>query len=227
MTAPAQVDRIGPGLWSWARRHPEWHPGTFGAEVVSFMAEGERETLLIDPLLEAEDPAWDLIAAAAPGPLRILVTIPYHVRSAEPIRNRFAAQREVTIHGHPAAAKRLTSTASFEPFTAGDELPAGIRAHPIGSPRRFETPLLVPGHDALIFGDAIAGTGAGPRIWSERPIDRRVARFYSERFVPTLLPLLDLSFERLLLTHGPSVLREGRMGLREAIEAPPWYHRPG
>lgn len=226
MKAPAQVDRIGPGLWSWARRHPEWHPGAFGAEVVSFMAAGERETILIDPLLDAEDPAWDLIATAA-GPVRILITIPYHVRSAESIRDRFGGEREVTIHGHPAVAKRLASTAGFEPFAAGDRLPAGISAHAIGSPRRYETPLLIPGHDALVFGDAVAGTDAGPRIWSERRIDERVARFYAERFAPTLLPLLDLDFGRLLLTHGPSVLRDGKAGLREAIEAPPWFHRPG
>ena len=43
--------------------------------------------------------------------------------------------------------------------------------------------------------------------------------------MPTLLPLLDLDFDRLLLTHGPSVLSDGKAGLREAIDAPVWYHR--
>lgn len=227
MAVTEQADRIAPELWSWARRHPEWHPGDFGAEVVAFMAATDRETLLIDPLLTDEDPVWELIAGTGrTGPIRVLITIPYHARSAEPIRDRFGGEREVTIHGHPAVAKRLRSSAGFEPFRPGDELPAGVSAHPVGNPRRFETPLLIPSHSALVFGDAIVGTDAGPRIWSAEKVDERVRRFYANRFVPALMPLLDLDFDRLLLTHGPSVLAGGRAGLREAIEAPVWYHRP-
>jgi hypothetical protein len=131
----------------------------------------------------------------------------------------------VTIHGHPAVAKRLASGAGFEPFRPGDELPGGVSAHPIGKPRRYETPLLIPSHDALVFADAVVGTDEGPRIWSGEKVDERVARFYAERFVPTLMPLLDLDWSRLLFTHGPSVLADGKAGLREAIAAPVWYHR--
>lgn len=219
-------EEIAPGLWSWSRRHPEWHPGEFGAEVVSFAARVGDETLLIDPLLgDADDPIWELIAATGPGPIRVLVTIPYHVRSSEAVRDRLVDAREVTIHGHPAVAKRLRSRRGFAPFKPGDELPAGVSAHPIGRPRRFETPLLIPAHRALVFGDAIVGTGAGPRIWSGEKVDERVRRFYAERFVPTLMPLLDLDFDRLLFTHGPSILAGGKQGLREAIAAPVWYHR--
>ncbi len=219
-------DQLAPGLHRWARRHPEWHPGEFGAEVVSFAAAAGAETLLIDPLLDgADDPAWELIAASGPGPLRILITITYHVRSAEPIRDRFGGEREVTIHGHPAVGKRLASARGFEPFVAGDELPGGVSAEPIGKPRRFETPLLIPSQRALAFGDAVVGTPDGPRVWAQERIDDRVRRFYAERFVPTLRPLLDLDFDRLLLTHGPAVLGGGREALRSALAAPPWYHR--
>lgn len=226
MSGGDRAEQIAPGLWSWARRHPEWHPGEFGAEVVSFMAGAGDETLLIDPLLVGgDDPAWELIAASGPGPIRVLVTIPYHVRSSEPVRDRFAGEREVTIHGHPAVAKRLRSGRGFAPFKPGDELPAGVGAHPIGKPRRYETPLLIPSHRALVFADAVVGTGAGPRIWSGEKVDERVRRFYAERFVPTLMPLLDLDFDRLLFTHGPSIPAGGRQGLREAIDAPVWYHR--
>jgi len=226
MATGEATEEIAPGLWRWARRHPEWHPGEFGAEVVSFMACAGDEALLIDPLLGADDdPAWELIAASAPGPIRVLITITYHVRSAAAVRDRFAGGREVTIHGHPAVAKRLDSTSGFEPFAPGDELPAGVSAHPIGNPRRYETPLLIPSQRALVFADAVVGTDAGPRIWSGEPVDERVRRFYAERFAPTLVPLLDLDFDRLLLTHGRSILAGGKEGLREAIEAPVWYHR--
>jgi hypothetical protein len=190
------------------------------------MAAAPGDVLLIDPLLAGDDdPVWDLIARTD-GPIRILITITYHVRSAEAVRDRLGGQREVTIHGHPAVAKRLSSTAGFEPFSPGDELPAGVSAHPIGKPRRYETPLLLPTHDALVFADAVVGTDEGPRIWSGEKVDDRVRRFYAEKFVPTLLPLLELDFDRLLFTHGPSIVGGGKDGLREAIEAPVWYHRP-
>ena len=172
-------DELAPGLWSWARRHPEWHPGEFGAEVVSFLArggEGDGETLLIDPLLGGgEDPAWELIEAQAGERIRVLITITYHVRSAESVRDRFGDRVPVTIHGHEAVAKRLASTAGFEAFAAGDRLPAGVTAHPVGRPRRFETPLLLPSQRALVFGDALVGTADGPRIWAQERIDERVA----------------------------------------------------
>jgi len=44
--------------------------------------------------------------------------------------------------------------------------------------------------------------------------------------VPTLEPLLELDFDRLLLTHGPSLMEGGRAALEEALRRPPWYH-PG
>jgi hypothetical protein len=223
---PAPATQLAPGLWSWARRHPEWHPGEFGSEVVCFLAAGE-EALLIDPLLEGpEDPAWQLIDAELGKALRILISIPYHVRSAEDVRERYRDRATVSIHGHRACARKLGSTEAFEPFAPGDSLPGGVTAHRIGKPVRFETPLHLPSHDALVFGDAIAGTEDGPRIWSGERVGERVSRFYSERFVPSVEPLLDLDFDRLLLAHGPSVMDGGKRALRDALEAPPWYHRP-
>jgi glyoxylase-like metal-dependent hydrolase (beta-lactamase superfamily II) len=223
-------DELAAGLWSWARRHPEWHPGEFGAEVVSFLARGGEdgaEALLIDPLLAGDDdPAWRLIEAQAGERIRVLITITYHVRSAERVRDRFGSSVPVTIHGHEAVAKRLSSTAGFEAFAAGDRLPAGVTAHPIGRPRRLETPLLLPAQRALVFGDALVGTADGPRIWAQERIDERVLRFNRERFGPSLEPLLELDFDRLLMTHGPSLTTDGKAGLKAAIDSPPWYHRP-
>ena len=220
-------NELAPGLWSWARRHPEWHPGEFGAEVVCFMAQAGEETVLVDPLLDdADDPAWETISAAAGERIRVFITIGYHVRSSEPVRDRFGSDVPVTIHGHKAISKRLDSQKGFEPFAAGDVLPAGVSAHAIGRPRRYETPLLLSSHAALVFGDAVVGTKDGPRIWAQEKIDERILAFNRDRFGPSLEPLLDLDFDRLLMTHGPSVLAGGRAALREAIDSPPWYHRP-
>jgi len=226
---PAPI-AIGDGLWRWSSRHPEWHPGEFGAEVVCFAARTPDALLLLDPLLP-EDPSAVLTLldaeAAAAGSVAILITIPYHVRSAEPLWERYRADHQVSLHGHPAVLKRLSaSAADFHPIEPGRALPGGAIPHAIGRPRRYEYPLHIPSHDALLFGDAVVGVGDRLRVWSNRRIDEDVLRFYRERFNPTLEPLVAIGAERMLMTHGSSVLERGTEALREALAAPPWYHRP-
>ena len=139
------------------------------------------------------------------------------VERAEPLSERYGA----TIHGHPAVAKRL-KRAGLEPIDG--ELPGGARAFPIGKPRRHETPIHLPSHKALAFGDAIVTTPEGElRLWHVDPVDAARTRWYRERFVPTLQPLRELGLERILVTHGEPVLNDGARALRAALEAPPWY----
>jgi hypothetical protein len=123
-------------------------------------------------------------------------------------------------------AKRLPGGAPFRGVAAGEALPHGISAHAIGSPRRQELPMHLPGHRALAFGDALVGTEGGLRVWLQAPVTEKRLDWYRRRLVPTLEPLLDLDVERVLVTHGSSVLQGGRRALREALDAPPWYHRP-
>jgi hypothetical protein len=220
-------DELAPGLWSWARRHEEWHPGEFGAEVVSFMARAGDETLLLDPLLDGpDDPAWETIDAAVGDSVRVLISVPYHVRSSEPARERYAGEVAFSIHGHPACAERMESTEAFEAFAAGDTLPGDVTPHRIGKPVRHETPLHLPSHDAILFGDAVVGTDDGARVWSDQDeVTEKLRRFYAERFNPTLQPLAALEPEMLLMTHGPSFLSGGKAELERALERDPWHHR--
>jgi hypothetical protein len=225
---PHAPEQLADGLWRWTARHPEWHPGEFGSEVASFALKAGHETVLVDPLLPPEpDAVLDLIERELGERLAILITIPYHVRSSEEIRHRFRGQVETTIWGHRACRKRLTEDAGFREFEPGDELPAGAAAYRIGKPRRHETPLLLPSHKALVFGDAVAEVDGALRVWAGERVDTRVARFYRERFNPTLEPLLELDFERVLVTHGQPVLANGRKRLEQALAAEPWYRLPG
>ena len=216
------MEKLTAGLWRWTARHPEWHPGDFGAEVVSFAADaGDGTLLLIDPLLPSEpDEALEELDKVAAGAERvaILISIPYHVRSAEELRKRYKA----TIHGHRAAAKRLSSKAGFHEIETGAELPGGVTAYAIGKPRRHETPLHLPSHGALVFGDAVAEYDGKLRVWADGRIDAKAKRFYKERFNPTLEPLLDLDFDAVLVTHGAPVMTNGKEALRKALEAEPW-----
>ena len=104
-------------------------------------------------------------------------------------------------------------------------LPGGVTAHTIGKPRRYETPLHLPSHGALVFGDAVAESGGRLVVWSSEKIDAKVERFYRERFNPTLEPLLELDFDAVLATHGQPLMSGGKRALRKALEAKPWYHR--
>jgi hypothetical protein len=220
------VEEIAKGLWRWTARHPEWHPGEFGAEVASFAAgAGDDTLLLIDPLLPP-DPSSVLavLDGRVQSRVAILVSIPYHVRSAEELLNRYGKDAETTIHGHKAAAKRLENKGAFREIDPGRPLPGGVTAHTIGKPRRFETPLHIPSHEALVFGDAVVEVDGALRIWATDKVDAKVRRFYRERFNPTLEPLLELSFDAVLVTHGQPLLDGGREALRVALKAEPWYH---
>jgi hypothetical protein len=214
--------QLAEGLWRWTARHPAWHPGAFGREVASFVMRADDALLLVDPLV-TDDGAGsvldllDELAAEAPA-VAILVTIPYHARSAEQLAERLDA----TIHGHPATTKRFTDVSRFTENAA----PAGVTAHAIGRPRRYERPVHLPSHRALAFGDAIVETGGELRMWvQDKPDARRVA-WYRDVFAPTVRPLLDLGVDRVLVTHGEPILHDGRTALEAALDAEPWYH-PG
>ncbi len=216
------------GLWRWTARHPEWHPGGFGDEVASFAVEALEGTVLIDPLLPADDEdVASVLDGLAAERVRILITIPYHVRSAEQLRDRWRGSRDVTIHGDERVARRLRDPAGFEPLRPGDRLPGGIRAHQIGRPRRAEMPLELPSHRALAFGDAVVEAGGSLHVW-DSPLDTdRRRRWWDERLLPTLRALVDLPVERILVTHGEPVMDRGREALAAALDRPPWQPARG
>jgi len=60
------------------------------------------------------------------------------------------------------------------------------------------------------------------RVWPRhREIDRR-RTWYKQRFLPTLAALTGLGVERLLVTHGEPVLRDGARELAASLARPPW-----
>ena len=220
----AEPKKLARGLWRWTERHPEWHPGEFGKEVACFAVDARDDTLLIDPLLPDDSgPVFGLVDDILGDRLVLLVTVPYHVRSAEEIWRRYRGQAETTIHGHAAAAKRLSDTSGFREIDPDAELPGGVTAHRIGKPRRQEMPLHLPSHRALVFGDAVVEVDGSLRVWADRKIDQNVERFYRERFNPTLQPLLELDFQRVLVTHGQPVMKDGQDELRATLRRKPWH----
>jgi hypothetical protein len=222
------LSQIASGIHRWSTRHPEWKPrNIWGEDVASFALVTDGVLSLVDPLLppagsdERERTEEDLDALVDQASrAEILITIPFHARSTVEILERYANRLPVEVWGHPGVKRRLNKSVPLKAIEPGGRAGAVAQAQRIGSPVRQETPLFFPDHRALVFGDAVIGIEGKLRVW--QAVNREQERWYRERFIPSLRPLLDLDVERVLPTHGPPVLEGGRRRLAEALEAGPW-----
>ncbi len=78
----------------------------------------------------------------------------------------------------------------------------------------------------MAFGDRVVGVDGGLRVWLDREITEARREWFRRTGAPALQHLLEVDFERVLVTHGEPVLRNGRDALAEALSGEPWYHRP-
>jgi hypothetical protein len=206
---------IAPGLWRFTVNR-NGIPPTMSAYVLRY---GE-DTILVDPLVTGAAEPLAALDEIVRGQVRILVTTPFHVRGSELLWRRWRDRHQVTMFGHEYCATRLDDRSAFRPLRGGETLEGGVRAHPIGRPRRAEIPFELPSHRALAFGDTVLEIDGALRVW---PRHREIERaWYEQRFLPTLEPLTRLDIERVLVTHGEPVLREGGRALAASLARPPW-----
>ena len=221
---------ISPGIFQWTAPHPTYR--TTAEEIVSYALVDGDALALVDPQLPPDrDPRrphllarLDELAASAQR-FELLITIPYHTRSAESLYERYWSALQTRIWGPAGVSKRLTRGAPLQVIpmrTTGSvvEIADGTAfALTIGNPRRSEFPLYFPRLRTVVFGDAIVGTAKGPRFWSQSATTS--PEWYRDVFAPTLRCLLNYEIDHLLVTHGPSVIGEGRRALEECLVAPP------
>jgi hypothetical protein len=221
---------LAPGIFSWTAPHPEWRPRV--EEVVSYALIDGDTLALVDPLLPAaSDPRLeplldDLEAAAARSrAVELLITIPYHTRSAEELYERFASVTTTRIWGHANVRKRLSARTPLDEIprsAAGAAVPVAggtALAYTIGRPRRTEYPLYFPHLRAVAFGDAVVGAEGGLRFWNQS--SSTGPDWYRDVFAPPLAALAEQDIEYALVTHGPPVLGSARRALAECLAAPP------
>ncbi len=221
--------RLTERILTWSAPHPEYRPRA--EEVASYALRDGGALALVDPLLPA-DPArrddvlgeLDALAVGADH-VEVLVTIPYHTRSAEELLRRYAKDRPARLWGHANVRKRLRDPGLLTEVpqaAAGEaaEVADGLAlAYTIGRPRRSEHPYFFPALRAVVFGDAVVGAQGGVRFWNQS--SGTGAAWYRDVFAPTLAPLAARDIEHVLVTHGPPVLGDGRRALAECLAAPP------
>jgi len=224
------MEELAAGIHRWAAPHPEWRPAL--EEVGSYALVAGEALLLVDPLVPAEEDErrspllaqLELLAAAATR-VELLVTIPYHARSAEALYEHFAPQRPTRIWGHANVRKRLRPETPLEVVpmgAAGTAAPiagGAAEAYTIGRPRRSEHPVYVPSLRAAVFGDAVVGAQGGLRFWNQS--SGTGADWYRDVFATTVGELADRPLEHVLVTHGPPVIGDGQRQLALCLGAPP------
>lgn len=212
------VQQIAPHLWHWTAPHPEWKPeyeegGEGWGEIVSSYALVADESLvLIDPQVPSEEAERERFWRALDrdveghGPPAIVLTVFWHARSAQEIADRYQGSTIWAPADTPEGHVRATHT-----YTAGDELPAGIRARDVS--RLGELVLYLPSHKAVAFGDVILDSvRLLPDGWLRNDMTK-------QDVADALRPLLDEEIELLLLTHGGPVRESARERLGAALRA--------
>ena len=143
------VAELAPGLWRWTAPHPDWKAGDdWAQEVGCVYYEAPGATVLIDPLVPPERDrfleALDRDVERSGLPVAVLLTVPWHERSAAELVERYAA---------------------------ADEPPDGVEAFPV--PEVDETLWWLPEHGTLVAGDALVGAPDGVSVCPDSWLDQR------------------------------------------------------
>ena len=205
------VAEIEPGLWRWTAYHEEWRN-----DVGCVYCETDDGIVLVDPLVPPEDAerfwrALDRDVERAGGGVDVLLTVFWHVRSTAAIQARYGARAWAATASWAAVARRTKTV--IEPFRPGDRLPGGVEA--FRTARRTEVAFWLPERRSLVPGDVLLGDDAGgvrmcPESWLPGSTRHR-------ELAESLRPLLDLPVERVLVSHGEPVLRDGLKALAAAL----------
>jgi len=221
------VQQIAAGIWCWQRRPRGLRPGESGART-SYPLTAGGQALLIDPHVQGDDdPALGTLGHLAGDRVRILLSKPFHTRSAGPPWRRYR-HAQARIYGHPEVATRPGDTSGFQAVTGGTGAGGLARFHPIGSPPRSGQPIEIAARRALVFGDAVVETGDGElRVRDDPPDTERRRRWWRERYLPTLEALANLDIEHVLVTHGRAVPGDGAAARAVRLSASPGSGRSG
>jgi hypothetical protein len=209
--APVGIREIAPGLWIWRARHPFWAEGDDWQPVVtSTFVESGGERYVLDPLSPALDNIglWERLDRSPPTAAAVLM--PDHVRDIDLFVRRYGARPYGPMFFFPDDVPN----SQLEPIIADSELPGGLT--PLFDGRgRLETPMWLPRHKAIVFGDALTERNGDLRVW-----DCRAG--HQKRELPALKAMLELPFEIVIISHCDQEPVHPRAEFEKALERPPW-----
>jgi len=199
---------VAPGLWLWRLAYPDWTPGVGWPEfVTSTCVESGGEIVLIDPLAPPEDAA-EVWARLDTRPATVVVILkPDHVRNID----RFARRYDARAYGPRLFWPDDVPETALVGIEPGDELPGGLVALYDGRGRN-ETPVWLPEQRTIVFADALTAPAGVLRVWS--------TPWHEERVIPALRAMLELPFERVIVSHGEPV--HDRDAFERALGLAPW-----
>lgn len=204
------VHELFPDLWIWRARHPFWKKEDDYQEVVtSTYVESGGERILIDPLAPALDciGLWERLEKMPPT--MVVVTMPDHVRDIDMFVSRFGAKSYGPMFFFP---DQVPNT-ELVPVIAGSELPGGLI--PLYDARgRAETPIYLPSQRTIVFGDALTERNGELRVWA--------SPWHKSKELPALKEMLDLPFERVIISHCDNSPVHSRADFEHALILEPF-----
>jgi glyoxylase-like metal-dependent hydrolase (beta-lactamase superfamily II) len=205
----SEVRDVAPGLWIWRVEHPAWSSeADWEPFVTSTCVASGGEVAVLDPLAPANGAAseiWERLDAEQPTCAVVLK--PDHVRDVDLFVRRYDARP----YGPSLFWRHDVPETELEPIEPGSELAGGFVALYDGRGRN-ETPLWLPEQGTIVFADALTAPGGELRVWA--------TPWHEERALPALRALLELPFERVIVSHGEPV--HDRAEYERALDRPPW-----
>ena len=189
------VERIADGLWRWTALHPNaanWpdRGPPVPPEVGCVYYESPDAVVLIDPLLPAGEEKEFL--AQLDGDVQ---------------RLGLSVSILLTAAWHERSAPILR-----ERYQAADRVPDTVGAYPIEGAPEEQLAYFIRPHRALVVAEVFVGDGRGGLALAPSPaLEDRGALDRS------LQVISDLPVERVLVSHGEPVLRDGRRAIELAL----------
>jgi hypothetical protein len=205
---PAEIRDVAPGLWLWRLEHPDWSPDVdWEPLVTSTCVTTGGEVAVLDPLAPSTDDPEIWARLDARPPTLAVVLKPDHVRDVDLFVRRYGAKP----FGPSLFWPHDVPETELEPIEPGSELPGGPVALYDGRGRN-ETPLWLPEQRTIVFADALTARNGELRVWA--------TPWHEERALPALRALLNLPFERVIVSHGEPL--HDRDEYERALEREPW-----
>lgn len=210
VTEKVELRDLAPGLWIWRARHPGWKPDADWQPVVtSTYIESRGERLVLDPLAPPPDAVEVWKRLDERPPTVAVVLLPDHVRDVDLFVRRYGARPFGPMFFFPDDIPRT----KLEPIRFDATLPGGLVALYDGR-GRLETPIWLPEQHMIVFGDTLTERNGELRVWDSPSHEKRV--------LPALRAILELPFEKVIISHCDHEPVHTRSAFERALERPPW-----